>query len=259
MADENLTPTPESTPEQTPSPVELRAREQGWVPQEEWTGDPDAWRPAKEFVDRGELFKKIDTQSRELKEMRKALADLYAHNSKIAEIEYKRALADLKTQKKDALANGDADAVVEIDERIEVVREAQRAAEAAPARPPVNVEAEINPVFVSWKERNTWYDNSKAMRAFADTVGREAALKGLAPQEVLRLVEQEVRKEFPEKFQNPNRQKPGAVESSTNKGGGNKSDDVELSPVERRAMQRFIDTIPGFNKEKYIAELKKTR
>ena len=29
------------------------ARKQGWVPEDEWKGDPDKWRPAEEFVERG--------------------------------------------------------------------------------------------------------------------------------------------------------------------------------------------------------------
>ena len=40
-------------------PYELEAREQGWKPQDEYEGDPNKWRPAKEFVERGELFGKI--------------------------------------------------------------------------------------------------------------------------------------------------------------------------------------------------------
>jgi hypothetical protein len=258
MADEQKDVVVDNTPAPEVSPVELRAREQGWVPKEEWDGDPEAWRPAKEFVDRGELFKKIDTQSRELKQMKQALQELYQHNSKIAEVEYKRALADLKAQKKVALEEGDADAVVDIDERIDLVRDAQRNAETAAKVPVVDTTAELNPVFVQWRDRNNWYDNNRAMRVFADDVGRQAAARGLPPQEVLAAVEREVRKEFPDKFTNPNRAKATAVEGSTNK-GGEKRESFELSPLEQRALRRFEETIPGFNREKYIAELKKVR
>ena len=33
--------------------IEEEARKLGWVKQEEWKGDPDKWRPAEEFVERG--------------------------------------------------------------------------------------------------------------------------------------------------------------------------------------------------------------
>ena len=64
-------------------PYESEAREQGWKPKEEYEGDPEKWRPAKEFVERGELFGKIDVLGRELKETKKALKLLQEHNSKI--------------------------------------------------------------------------------------------------------------------------------------------------------------------------------
>ena len=53
QADDKQTTTPDV------DPYESEAREQGWKPKEEYEGDPEKWRPAKEFVERGELFGKI--------------------------------------------------------------------------------------------------------------------------------------------------------------------------------------------------------
>ena len=53
--------TPESTVQT--NPYEGEAREMGWRPKEEWQGEPEKWRDAKEFVERGELYGKIDTVS----------------------------------------------------------------------------------------------------------------------------------------------------------------------------------------------------
>ena len=75
---------------------EQQAREQGWRPKEEYEGDPEKWRPAKEFVERGELFGKIDHMGKELKETRKALKMLQEHHSKVKETEYNNALKELK-------------------------------------------------------------------------------------------------------------------------------------------------------------------
>lgn len=236
------------------SPTEQKAALQGWVPQEEWEGDPEAWRPAKEFLDRGELFKKIDEQGRTIKEFKKVVDDLRKHNAKIAEVEYKRALDDLKKQKKDALLEGDADAVIDIDERMAVVRDAQKEAAAQPAPAP----ADVHPAFSAWVERNQWYNSNKAMQAYADKVGLELGAQGMSPSDVLAAVEREVKKEFADRFTNPNRAKAGAVEGSTAKSGG-KKDSFQLTPEEHRAMQRFVKTIPGYTEEKYIAEIKKIR
>ena len=92
------------TIQQDPAPqvdsYEQQAREQGWRPKEEYEGDPEKWRPAKEFVERGELFGKIDHMGKELKETRKALKMLQEHHSKVKETEYNNALKELKALQK---------------------------------------------------------------------------------------------------------------------------------------------------------------
>ena len=257
MAEENQEQIEQKAPEvKELTPTELKAKEQGWVPQEEWDGEPDQWRPAKEFLDRGELFKKIDDQSRTIKEFRKALVDMQKHNAKIAEVEYKRAYEALKQQKKEALLEGDADAVIDIDEKMDLVKDAQKAASAAPQVP--DVQEPLHPAFNAWKDRNGWYDTNRAMRAFADRVGAEAAARGASVTDVLNIVEQEVKKEFADKFTNPNRAKAPGVEGSSNKGGG-KKDTFELTADERRVAERFIRTVPGMTMEKYVADLKKIK
>lgn len=247
MAEENKV---EEQPQFTE--IEQRAADQGWRPKDEWDGDPEAWRPAKEFLDRGELFKKIDDQNRTIKEMRKALDDLAKHHSKVAEAEYKRALDSLKEKKKEALIENDVDKVLDIDERIEAVREAQRTAPAVQVQP----SPELNPIFVAWKDRNSWYDTNEAMRAYADRIGN--SITGMSPSELLSEVERRVKKEFSHRFENAKRNQPSAVEGSTNK-GSKVEDKFQLSDEQRRVANRFIKTIPGYTMEKYIEELKKVQ
>lgn len=230
--------------------AEEKAMEAGWVPQDQWEGDPEDWRPAKEFLDRGELFKKIEDQNRTIKQFKAALEDLKGHHAKTRETEYARALEALKAQKKAALEEGDADKVINIDDQIDLVKDEQKALKAQPQST-----EQVNPEFEAWVSKNKWYDTSQPMRAYADALGRDLAFKGLAPSEVLKEVEKQVREEFPTKFRNPNRDKAPNVEGSTNKGrtGGS---DYQLSDDERRVMQRFVRTGVMSEKE-YIAELKR--
>lgn len=261
--DEDLKPVdgkpaePEKQVEQKPAltEIEQRASAQGWVPQDEWDGDPDQWRPAKEFIDRGELFKKIDDQNRTIKEFQKTLNEFAKHHSKVKEVEYQRALADLKALKKEALAEGDADALVDIDEKIDMVKEAQRN-ERPTVVPAVQ---EINPIFTAWQERNGWYATNAAMRAYADRIGNDLGSRGgISATDLLAHIEREVKKEFAHKFNNPNRERPGAVEGSSNKSGKSKETYV-LDETERRVAERFIKSVPGMTMEKYVADLKKIK
>jgi hypothetical protein len=234
--------------------VEQKAAEQGWVPQEEWEGDPEQWRPAKEFLDRGELFKKIEDQNRTIKEFKKALEDLKGHHAKTRDVEYRRALETLKAQKVQAIEDGDAQSVVKIDDQIDLVKEEQRKLATQAYEPAV---PELNPEFVEWVDRNKWYERDENMKIFADALGQKLAAAGNSPRSVLAEVERQIREEFPHKFKNPNRDKPGAVEGSVSKGGKSGST-IQLTDEERRVMQRFVRT--GVMTEKaYIEELKRVK
>lgn len=252
MAEENQTP---DTPiEAKPlTEVEQRAVNEGWVPQEEWSGDPEQWRPAKEFLDRGELFKKIEEQKRELKHMRAAIDDLGKHHAEVKKIAYREALAALKAQKKEALETGDTDAVIEIDDKIAEAREAQKVAEAPK---PVAPEPVVNEAFLQWEARNAWYKTDRVMKAAADAIAQEMLERGHRdPALILAEVDKQMRKELPHKFENPNRTKAGAVEGSTTKSASRKDSELQLSDAEKRIMNRIVST-GTMTKEQYLKEYK---
>lgn len=232
------------------SPVELQAREQGWVPKDDFKGEEHKWVDAGEFLRRGELFSKIESQNKELKAIRETLLQFKDHHSKVQETAYKKAIADLKAKKKEALLEGDADLVIEVDEQLDEVKDQQRRIAAQPA---VQEPQGEHPTFVNWKQKNSWYENNKPMRGWADVRGLELAQEGKSPDEVLRIVEREVRTEFAHKFENPNRSKAGAVEAAPQRGSRN--DSFELTSDQRTMMNKFVKQ--GLMTEKeYIDELK---
>lgn len=260
MSDENQ--VVDEVVQNEPDAAEIEARASGWVPKDEFHGEAHKWVDAGEFVRRAPLFQKIDLQTRELKELKRGLDALKQHHAQVRETEYKRALDDLKAAKKDAFIEGDADLIVEIDDKLEAVKDAQRkfvqeqAVEAARATAPENV----HPEFAAWTKRNAWYETSKPMKAFADALGIELRAGGMSPTDVLKQVEIQVKEEFPNKFRNPNRDKPGAVEGASKGGGksGSGVNEASLSDDERRIMNTFVRT-GVMTKEQYIAELKKVK
>ena len=247
--------TPEiNTPE--PSSYEAEAREQGWRPKEEWQGDPEKWRPAKEFVERGELFSKIDFMGKELKETRKALKMLHEHHSKVKEVEYNRAVAELKGLKKQHLADGDADKYLEATELLTDLKAEQKAREVVQEAAPT--QNQPDPRFIDWTQRNSWYTKDTRMREYADMVGMDYARRNpdIDPMEVLKFVTNEVKERFKDRFVNPNRAKQ-SVESSTS-GSTPTKDEFKMSDEEKKVMNSFIRT-NIMTKEEYIKELKAMR
>lgn len=233
------------------TPTQQEALNQGWVPKDDFEGDPEKWVDAGEFLRRGELFRKIESQSKEMKEMRRALAELAKHNSKIREVEYQRALDTLKAEKKAALSEGDADRVVEIDDKIDLVKAQQRQDAQAQIQQTVQ---EVHPELRNWINRNGWYETTPSMRAWADGRGAELAQEGRSPTEVLNILEKEVKQRFSEKFHNPNRDKASPVESPR-RAARNAEPEFELSDVEKQVMNTLVRQ-GALTKEEYIAQLK---
>jgi hypothetical protein len=255
MADENVN-TADSGLEVEHSPAEQEALESGWVPKDEYKGDEHKWVDAAEFLRRGELFKKIEDQSKQLKDVRKALADMAKLHSQVREVEYKRAIDSLKQQRKEALADGDVETFTAVEEKIEAVKEQQDILKAQPA--PVQEDGNTHPEFQAWVAQNSWYNNNAPMKAFADALGADLSRAGNSPDQVLKKVAAAVREEFPKRFTNPNRDKPGTVESGQARGRSTSSG-FTLTDEERQIMNRFIRTGAIKDEKEYIESLKKVR
>ena len=240
-------------------PYEQQAKEQGWKSKDEFQGDPGQWRPAKEFIDRGELFGKIDTLGRELKETKKALQMLQEHHSKVREVEYNKALQELKTLQKKHLEEGNSDGYLETTELLTDLKAEQKVRDVISEQVTQQEQPSVDPRFVTWVRRNIWYEKDDEMRQFADAIGTGYAKvhPDTNPEEVLKYVSAQVKGRFPHKFKNPNRDNPGTVGTSDTSNTSN-SKSLQLSEEEKRVMNTFIRN-NVMTKEEYLIELKKTK
>jgi hypothetical protein len=249
----------ESTQTKELSPTEQRALEMGWRPKEEFEGNEEDFIDATEFVRRKPLFEKIDSVGKELRETRKALKALQEHHVKVKEAEFKHALEQLRSEKKQALEEGDADKLIEIDERIadakvRQVQEEKQQAQAASAP---------HPNFVQWVQKNTWYKEDAELRVAADQIGAAYAVANpdSEPEQVLKYVEGRVKKLYSDRFRNPNKDRPSAVEGRTSSTAQTKSpsvNDYPLTDEERKVMMSFVRQ-KVMTKEEYIRDLQRVK
>lgn len=240
------------------SAVEQEAMAQGWRPKEEFEGDEDRFIDAGEFIRRGELFSKIDHQNKELKQLRLAMEQFKAHHAQTDQKAYERAVADLKKQRKEALAEGDVERYDHLDNSIDQLKEQREQEVVRQAQEAQRQVQQVDPQFTTWVNKNTWYTTDSIMAGAADRFGVELAKQGLPPMEVLQRVEAKIKEEFPHKFSNPNRSKPGAVESPSPRGAGNKSK-FQPSEMEKRIGQNLVRAGAFAKIEDYYAELEKDR
>lgn len=247
--------------------VKEKARGLGWKPKTEWDKEPGDWVPAREFVARQSLFDKIRSQKddlyhlkRENVEMKRDLQTIKQYVKQMSEVEYKRAVADLNSQKASAVAEADVKAVQRIDSEIDQLKETRKEVKEEPVVP-----QGPPPEFLEWKSKNEWYDTDSELKEFADEQGYAilAKDKTLAPTEVLKRIEGRVKKMFPEKFGKSAPKGPAAVEAggvsqsirATNTGKLRKAD---LDEVQRKAMDAFVKR-GILTEEQYLDSLSKNR
>lgn len=249
------TPEVPETPQY--SEIEQKALELGWRPKEEFHGTEDEFIDAKEFVRRQPLFEKISHQTREIKDIKRALEAFKTHYTAVKEVEYNRALASLKAARKEALSDADGERFEAIDTEIKNVESQVDALKEAKGAPTESAPEE-HPQFTAWKNQNRWYETTGYMRAFADEYGIKLRASGMSPENVLKEVAIAVKKEFPHKFQNPNKNTAPHVGVGDSSGGNSKkSSSIEqMMPELDRKMMNDLVRSGALTKEKYIADWK---
>lgn len=244
------------------------ASDKGWVPQDQWEGNPAEWRTAKEFVERGELMDRISSQSRQLnkytsevEDMKAAVKELAEHNKKIAELEYNKALQTLRQKKADAMDMGDSYSVVEIDEQIQELKDARKEEESF-AKTSQPMDNSTPPEVEAWMNENQWYVKDIVLQGAADAIAKQYISSNPNavnnPKEVLSYVTEQVRKEFPERVGAGKKRPSGTVDvgsaGSTAKGKGKKYTVNHLNPEQRAIAKRFAAT-GVITEQEYVDQL----
>lgn len=242
------------TPEDKASPdVEEKARKMGWTEKSEFRGDPDKWRSAEEFVERGENMLplvKATVQRQEMKiaELERSIKEFAEYHTRSEQLAYGRALKDLKARQVEAVSVADTETFQKLDGEIESLHQ-EAAASRPPSRQPDNSQ---DPVYMEWEGRNAWVNNDKTMLAYAESQGeflfRTTNLRGA---DLLDAVSKEVKAKFPDKFSNPRRDEAQSVEGATQpvrKGGKTFAD----MPREARDACERMETRFGIKRADYV-------
>lgn len=247
--------------------IEKIALEQGWRPKEEWTGDPEDWRDARAYVDRGEMIGKLKTTNAEIKELKQMLAYMSEHNKKVYVSGYQKAIADLKAQRIAALKDENFEAVAAIEEAIDQHKDAMQQVQRQPT---VNTGESVQTkkeLEAEWMAKNGWYKTEATMRHWANgmAIDYKRVNPGADDAEIYEFLTKEVRKEFPHKFRrsggapNPDGEGRQADSVRNDKGSGNveslwKQMLSEMPEDQARAAQSIVKSVPGMTKERYLKD-----
>jgi hypothetical protein len=242
------------------SPTEKAARDAGWRPKEEFSGDEASWVDAGEFLRRGELFAKISSQNKEVKELRKAIEDIKKHNQSIRESAYKQALQTLREQRAEAIELGDKAAYLQAETQEEQLKNAWKEEQKEQKEP----EAKSNgsDIFQAFLAMNPWYVDDADKRSYADTVGAAYAEKNgisiphATPEEqikILKHVSRRVEEEYGKSKPTPKVESGQGNVQTPQKTNPLAKVEASLTDEDRRAMNRFIK-LGVLTKEEFLKD-----
>lgn len=250
---------------QTPSPAEAEARLLGWKPLEEFDGPEEKFKPAEEFLAEGKringfLRKDLDKlrdqltrRDHDIAELKQTIAEFAAFHRETEKKAYERAKAELLAAKKDAIREGDGDRVVEIEEKIEQLREVKPVTGTIPPPP------QVDPVFAGWVDENKWFAENQKLRAVANSYGEllRQEQPGLVGRPFLDEVRRRVSEDFPAAFGNPERSRPSAVagsgEARSGTAGGKRSFS-ELPADAKAQCEKFVKQGLVASREQYVKD-----
>ena len=258
--------------------TEKEARLFGWVPKEEFRGSDSDWVDAEVFVKRGKeinpilrknnelLMKKLDEKAKEIDSIKESVEEFKKFQKESFErksAEYEVQIAQLKTKKRDAIAAGDGDTVVDIDDQIDSLKEAQKEAKAEAAKKPEpapKTEAQVSvpddPELQSWLGRNQWFGEDTEMTDMANGLGASVRKQfpHLTGRAFLDKLDDKIVEYFPQKVLGK-KAKGSSVDSTGNVRGGTSSGKKSYDSLPEDAKQacdRFIKNGWIKSKQEYV-------
>lgn len=267
---------------------ERQARQLGWHPKEEYLGPPGKWRPAKEFIERGQnilpvlrdnnkrLLERTSKQDGEIQELKRlsisqndALKELRELARSANQRGYERALSDLKEQQRRAVENADVDTYDKLSQRIDETEKAR--ALSKPNDEPTESKAPVNDgkppqEILDFIKDNQWFTTDKDLNEAMqrEHVWLRSQDPGQPLEENLIDAKERVMKLYPDKFNKPKSNGKGAP--PVGQGGGNlprqpkrttnsidSIDDAVERAEAKRAYEKIRRGMPEFTESDYMA------
>lgn len=257
-------PVTDDSSQPAADPAIAAATLKGWVPKDQYKGDPAKWVDASLFIDRGERFN--HNLQREVSELKRKLDSFEGtkiafkkfHEETLAakDVELKTAIGELRLQRSQAIREGDDEVAIQLEDRIDLLKEEQRSVKALPASveaPPANRTPGPNPedpVLLEWiEDGNDWFQSDPKLRDYAVALGEDLIKGGITirGRKFLDLVAEKMAEEFPRRFKAPvsaamSRQNPveGSTRSPAASRSGASRNEADLPPEDRALMTQFI-------------------
>lgn len=183
-------------------------------------GSDEGFKDKDQFDRDGSFFKKIEAQNKKIDELLEFNRQSIEHGRKVEKAAYEKALRDLQMEKIELIRNADAEGVLALEQRTEVVREQIREIEkpVVPVQTPSTMDSES----IAFKERNAAWINGtneedKKMQAMSRAVITylQETEPNISSHDAIIRIESELKEKFPGRFESQYKDKPSLVGHST--------------------------------------------
>ena len=232
--------------------VEQEARAAGWVPQEEWDGAPDRWRPAADFLEVRETMRKITREENQSLRAKLAALETRERERERRENEARSQITrdSLRLELKQAQEENNWDRVNEITDKILDLKVERIAQPQAP-----RIDPHVQEAWEGFAGQNRWLmvDNELKANFAVELKAVVDANAARTLEDAMALAKKRVMKLYPEKFRGNGRPSASMAEMGGTPGasGGGRTW-ADLKPEYRRDAERDIQK-GKYTKEQFLA------
>ena len=202
----------EGIEEETPelNAAEQKAWDGGWRPEEQFEGNPENWKTAREYNMYGDFQIQIRENQAESRRKEAEFDERLANSNKLHEARRKSEIDSLKSQQREAVEEADTEKYDKIQTQID-----SHKAEPEPTA------ITKDPVVAEWETKNPWINDTESDKyAQAQAAWGIASSKKMSSKQALDFVASQLAKLYPEESQqepptNPRREAATMTETST--------------------------------------------
>lgn len=192
---------------------EAEARLFGWKSRDEWKGDrpPNFSDDPKEYLGKIHNSRPFKVMNSRIEQITKQYEDQFARLNGMAsqtlkaqQEQHQAQIASLKRQQRQAVEHADPDRYDQLDKAIDHLQ--KNAPQAAPEPPPQNqLPPEQQRELDAYREspQGKWLEDQQMAQTAATMLDHRPDIRALGPTAQLRFAEQEMRRLYPEKFEQP--------------------------------------------------------
>lgn len=234
------------------SAVEQKAFDQGWRPEEDFSGPSENWKTPKEYIQAGEFMDQINALKGDMSKQKQQFDDRMDNVNKYNKAQTNAKIKELKAKQLEAVESSDTESYVKSQEAIDELQE-----EAAPEQATQQTDSAIE----DWNTKNPWFfeagEKSNDAKAFYNSYAD--ANPNATTAQVLAHLDKKIEQFYPSNNENPRRNQPNTTESKSRR-PERKSKGLtmgDLTAEEKQSWSLFASDM--FTEEQFLKTVADTR